>query len=176
MYTTIWKGSPWHIQAKTVPLCIILRFLGKRGRTLRKISPWIVIKLFSSLLIKKYCRANLVSFMLVKVPEWPSSQYRFNLFWPDWTTNGKEVSHPPKDGRALLCILLSFFEHRRLPMKKSPQWSLLHAFRLSKIESTIEHLPSRAHQKSTRSYHNGVSRHHPTDNSLEAFPHWVSFV
>ena len=27
-------------------------------------------------------------------------------------------------------------------MKKSPHWSLLHAFRLSKIEITIKHLPS----------------------------------
>ena len=27
-----------------------------------------------------------------------------------------------------------------------------------------------------RSYHNGVPRHHPTENSLVAFPHWVTFV
>ena len=27
-----------------------------------------------------------------------------------------------------------------------------------------------------RSYHNGVSRHHPTYNSLVAFPLWVAFV
>ena len=59
--------------------------------------------------------------------------------------------------------------------KKGPQWSLLHAFRLSKIESTIEHLLSRACQKSTRSYHNSVPKHHPTKNSLVAFPLWVAF-
>ena len=47
-------------------------------------------------------------------------------------------------------------------MKKSPHWSLLHAFKLSKIESNIEHLLSWAHQKSMRLYHNAVSRHHPT--------------
>ena len=69
-----------------------------------------------------------------------------------------------------------FFRHKRLPMKKIPHWSLLRAFRLSKIESTIEHLLSRAHQKSTRSYHNGVPRHHPIENSLAAFPLWVAFV
>ena len=46
----------------------------------------------------------------------------------------------------------------------------------SKIESTIEHLLSQAHKKSTRLYHNGVSRHHPTKNILEAFPLWVAFV
>ena len=61
-------------------------------------------------------------------------------------------------------------------MKKIPYWSLLCAFRLSKIESTIEHLPSWAHQKSTRSYHNGVPRHHPIENSLAESPHWVTFV
>ena len=61
-------------------------------------------------------------------------------------------------------------------MKKRPHWSLLHAFKLSKIESTIEHLPYRAHQKSMRLYHNGVTRHLPTVNSLAAFPHWVAFV
>ena len=61
-------------------------------------------------------------------------------------------------------------------MKKSPYWSLLHAFRLSKIESTIKHLLSWARQKSMRSYHNDVSRKHPTDNSLAAFPLWVTFV
>ena len=61
-------------------------------------------------------------------------------------------------------------------MKNIPHWSLLQAFRLSKIESTIEHLPSQARQKSTRSYHNGVPRHHPTENSLVASPHWVAFV
>ena len=88
---------------------------------------------------RKYYRANLVSFMLVKVSEWPFNQYRFNLFQPDWTTNGKEVSHPTKDGWALLCTLLSFFRHRRLSMKNIPRWSLLHSFRLSKIESTIKH-------------------------------------
>ena len=58
----------------------------------------------------------------------------------------------------------------RLPIIKIPHWSLLRAFRISKIENTIEHLPSRARQKSTRSYHNGVPRHHPTENSLAAFP------
>ena len=31
-------------------------------------------------------------------------------------------------------------------------------------------------KKSTRSYHNGVPRHHPIVNSLAAFPHWVAFV
>ena len=61
-------------------------------------------------------------------------------------------------------------------MKKSPHWSLLRALRLSKIESTIENLLSQARQKYTISYHNGVPRHHPTENSLETFPHWVSFV
>ena len=59
--------------------------------------------------------------------------------------------------------------------KRSPHKSLIHAFRLSKFESTIKHLPSQAHKKSTRSYHNGVPRHHPTTNSLAAFPHWVAF-
>ena len=59
-------------------------------------------------------------------------------------------------------------------MKKIPHWSLLRAFRLSKIESTIKHLPSRAHLKSTRSYHNSVPRHHPIENSLAASPHWVT--
>ena len=72
--------------------------------------------------------------------------------------------------------ILSIFGHKRLSMKKSPHWSLLHAFRLSKIESTIKHLLSWARQKSMRSYHNGVPRHHPTENSLEASPHWVAFV
>ena len=47
---------------------------------------------------------------------------------------------------------------------------------VSKIESTIEHLLSRTLQKSTRLYHNGVSRHHLIENSLEAFPLWVAFV
>ena len=61
-------------------------------------------------------------------------------------------------------------------MKNVPHWSLLCAFRLSKIESTIEHLPSWARQKSMRSYHNGVPRHHPIENSLETFPLWVAFV
>ena len=61
-------------------------------------------------------------------------------------------------------------------MKKSPHWSLLHVLILSKIEYMIDHLLSRAHQKSMRSYHNGVSRHHPIENSLAAFPHWVTFV
>ena len=69
-----------------------------------------------------------------------------------------------------------FFGNKRLSTKKIPHWSLLHAFRLSKIEITIEHLLSWARQKSTRSYHNSVSRHHPTDNSLAAFPLWVTFV
>ena len=78
--------------------------------------------------------------------------------------------------RAPTGVLLSFFGHKRLPTKKSPHWSLLCAFKLSKIESTIEHLPSRARQKSMRSYHNGVPRHHPTENSLAASPHWVAFV
>ena len=86
---------------------------------------------------RKYHRENLVSFMLVKVSEWLFGQYRFNLFRPDWTTNGKEVSHPLQDGWSLLCILLSFFGHRRLPTKKCPHWSLLCAFKLSKIESTL---------------------------------------
>ena len=98
---------------------------------------------FPSVSSRKDCRVKLVSFMLVKVSEWSSSQYRFNLFWPDWTTNGKEVSHPLQDGRALLCILIYFFGHMRLPTIKSPHWSLLRAFRLSKIENTIEHLLSR---------------------------------
>ena len=89
---------------------------------------------------RKYYWANLVSFMLIKLSEWLSNQYRFNLFQPGWTTNDKEVSHPLKDGRALLCILLTFFRHRRLSMKKRPHWSLLHSFRVSKIESTIENL------------------------------------
>ena len=114
--------------------------------------------------------------MLVKLFEWSSSQYRFNLFQPDWTTNSKEVSHPLQDGRTLLCILLSFFGRRILPTKKRPHWSLLHAFILSKIESTIEHLLFQARQKSTRSHHNGVSRHHPIDNSSARFPLWVTFV
>ena len=114
--------------------------------------------------------------MLVKVFEWTSSQYKFNLFQPDWTTNSKELSHPLQDGWALLCILLSFFRNMRLPMKKGPYWSLLHAFRLSKIESNIEHLLSRAHQKSMRSYHNGVFSHHATYNSSTASPLWVAFV
>ena len=134
------------------------------------------ISSFPSVSTRKDYRANLVSFILIKLFEWPSSQYRFNLFQPDWTTNGKEVSHPLLDGRALLCILLSLFRHRRLPMKKIPHSSILHALRLSKIESTIEHLPSWARKKSTRSYHNGVPRHHPTENSLVAFPLWVTFV
>ena len=73
--------------------------------------------------------------------------YTFILFWEQDTTNEKE-----------------------------PQLEYLHAFILSKIESTIEHLLSRARQKYTRSYHNSVSRHHPIDNSLEAFPLWVTFV
>ena len=42
--------------------------------------------------------------------------------------------------------------------------------------STIEHLPSRARQKSMRSYHNGVPRHRPIENSLATSPHWVTFV
>ena len=53
MYTIKWKGPPWHIQAKTVPLCTLLCFLGQRGCTLRKSSPRVVIKIFSGLLIKK---------------------------------------------------------------------------------------------------------------------------
>ena len=61
-------------------------------------------------------------------------------------------------------------------MKNIPHWSLLRAFRLSKSESTIEHLPCGARQKSTILYHNGVPRHLPTTNSLAAFPHWVTFV
>ena len=59
--------------------------------------------------------------------------------------------------------------------QRKRHWSLLRAFRLSKIESTIEHLLSRSHQKSARSYHNGVPRHHPIENSLVAFPLWVPF-
>ena len=60
-------------------------------------------------------------------------------------------------------------------MKNIPHWSLLLAFKLSKIESIIKHLLSRL-QKSTRLYHNGVPGHHPIENSLEAFPLWVAFV
>ena len=68
------------------------------------------------------------------------------------------------------------FRGQETTNKKIPYWSLLRAFRLSKIESTIEHLLSKARQKSTRSYHNSVSRHHPIDNSLAALPLWVAFV
>ena len=63
-----------------------------------------------------------------------------------------------------------FFWHGILPTKKSPHWSLLHAFILSKIESTIENLLSWALQKSTRSYHNGVFRHHPIDKQFGSIP------
>ena len=45
---------------------------------------------------RKDCRANLVSFMLVKVFEQSSSQYRFNLFRSSWNTNGKEVFLPQR--------------------------------------------------------------------------------
>ena len=156
------KRSTLAYSAKTIPLCILLYFLGQRGCTLWKSHHRLLLSSFPAFSSRKDCRANLVSFMLVKFSEWPSNQYRFNLFHPDWITNSKEVSHPPKDGRALLCKLLSFSGHRRLPTKKSTHWSLLHAFRLSKSESAIEQLPSRARQKSTRSYHNGVPRYHPT--------------
>ena len=44
---------------------------------------------FPALSSRKYFRTNLVSFMLVKVFELTSMQYRFNLFHPGWTTNGK---------------------------------------------------------------------------------------
>ena len=156
------KGPLWHIQYRNVSLCIHLCFVRNCDRNYEKYHHRLSLSSFPSFSSRKYFWANLVSFMLVKIFESPSSQYRFNLSHPDWTTNSKEFSHPLMDGRALLCILLSFFGHRRLPTKKIPHWNLLHAFRLSKIESTIDHLPSRAHQKSTRSYHNGVSRHHPT--------------
>ena len=78
---------------------------------------------------------------------------------------------PYRMGELSYVYFYPFFGHKRLPMKKSPQWSILRAFRLYKIESTIEHLPSWARQKSTRSYHNGVPRHHPTEYSLETSPH-----
>ena len=50
-------------------------------------------------------------------------------------------------------------------MKKIPHWSLLFAFILSKIESTIEHLLSWARHKSTRSYHKTMS--------LDTTPHII---
>ena len=103
------------------------------------------LRSFPSFLSRKYCRTNLVSFMLVKLFEWSSSQYRFNLFRPDWTTNGKEFFLPQKDGRALPHTLLSLFRLGRLHTKKRPHWSLVPIFRLSKNENTIDHLLSRAH-------------------------------
>ena len=133
--------------------------------------------------------------MLVKLFECPSSQYRFKIFRLDRNTNGKEVSLLPKVGRDSLHIRLSLFRLRRLFMKKKPHWSLLLVFRLSKNENTIEHLPSWAHEKSTRSYHieltsipsswslnyeegpKGVSWcHHIWYHIMEASPHWVAFV
>ena len=117
--------------------------LSSRGAELdEKAHNGLSLSSFPAFSSRKDFRANLVSFMLVKLSEQPSSQYRFNLFWPNWTTNCKEVSHPLKDGRALLCTLLSFFGHRRLSTKKIPHCSFLHAFRLSRNESTIEHLLS----------------------------------
>ena len=119
-------------------------FSGRGVELYEKVHHGLSLNSFSAFSSRKYFQVNLVSFMLIKLSKWPSSQYRFNIFRPNWNTNVKLVSHPPKDGWALLCKLLWIFKHKRIPMKKSPHWSILHAFRLSKIESTIEHLPYQA--------------------------------
>ena len=53
---------------------------------------------FPYLSSRKYLRENLVSFMLIKVFEWLSSHYRFNLSRPDWTANSKEFFLPQRFG------------------------------------------------------------------------------
>ena len=52
-------------------------------------------------------------------------------------------------------------------MKNIPHWSLLHAFRLSKIESTIEHLLSWSRQKSMMLQ---LILPHMVDHTFMAFP------
>ena len=47
---------------------------------------------------RKDYQANLVLFMFIKLFERLSSQYRFNLFWPDSTINDKEVFLPKRLG------------------------------------------------------------------------------
>ena len=108
------------LKPRPFPSTYFYAFSGRGATLYEKYHHWLSLSSFLAVSTRKYLQANLVSFMLIKVFEWPFSQYRFNLLHPDWTTNGKEVSHPVQDGRSLLCILLSFFRHRRLPTKKEP--------------------------------------------------------
>ena len=82
----------------TFSLCILLSLSGIGTVHYEKAHYGLSLSSFPTFSSRKYHQAILVSFMLVKVSEWMSSQYRFNLFWPNWTTNGKEVSHPLQDG------------------------------------------------------------------------------
>ena len=88
------KDHPSSFQLGTFPFVSFYDF-SKIGTILyEKVHYGLSLRSFRAFSSRKDYRANLVSFMLVKVFEWPSSQYRFNLFQHDWTTNGKEVSHP----------------------------------------------------------------------------------
>ena len=112
------------LKPRPFPSAYFCAFSSREAALYKKSHHLLLLSSFLAISSRKDHQANLVSFMLIKLCECLSSQYRFNLFRPDWTTNGKEVSHPLQDGRALLCILLSFFGNRRLPTKKSPHWSL----------------------------------------------------
>ena len=107
--------KPWPF-----PSAYFYAFLGRGAVLCEKYHHGLSLSSFPSFSSIKYFQENLVSFMLIKVSEWPSSQYRFNLFWPNWTTNDKEVSHPLQDAWALVCIPLFFFGYRRLPTKGAP--------------------------------------------------------
>ena len=145
MYTINEKDPLSTCKPRPFPSAYFYAFSGKQAALYKKAHYGLSLSSFPAFSSRKDCRANLVSFMLVKVSEWSSSQYRFNLFQPYWTINGKYVSYPPKKGgRALMCTNLSLFRNMRLSMKKRPHWSLLPIFRLSKIENTIKHLLSRA--------------------------------
>ena len=78
------------------PFASFYAFSGTGSELYEKDHHGLSLSSFPAFSSRKYYQENLVSFMLIKLFEWPSSQCKFNLFRPAWTTNGKEVSYPLK--------------------------------------------------------------------------------
>ena len=80
--------------------------------------------------------SELVFFMLVKGPEESSSWWYFTPFFgPGGTNYEKGILQPIMTGRVLLGIILYFFGPRGINLWKSPPWSILSHFKLSKHET-----------------------------------------